>query len=226
VIAGFSAVVGINSTFLFPYTLLARRWGPEHRGLSRFDLITGTFLPFCLITSLIIIAVGSTIYDPQVADPSRMSPMQAAAVFQAAGLSLFVSRLVFGLGIIAMALSTLTVHMLMSGFAACELLGIEPGGWKYKLACLFPVPGFTGVILWKYMGPWIAVPTSAVCGLLLPFAYVIFIILHNKKSYLGSAKPVGIKMLLWNLLMITALLISVASAAYYLYSNFLRQAFA
>lgn len=219
VIAAFSAVVGINSTFLFPYTLLARRWGPEHRGLSRFDLITGTFLPFCLITSLIIIAAGSTIYDPEV---TEISPVQAAAVFQASGLSLFVSRLVFGLGIIAMALSTLTVHMLMSGFAACELLGIDPGGWKYKLACLFPIPGFTGVILWKYMGPWIAVPASAVCGLLLPFAYVIFIILHNKKDYLGSAKPVGIKLLAWNLLMITALIISVASAAYYLYSNFLR----
>jgi hypothetical protein len=222
VIAAFSAVVGINSTFLFPYTLLARRWGPEHRGLSRFDLITGTFLPFCLITSLIIIAAGSTIYDPQVADPSRMSPMQAAAVFQAVGLSLFVSRLVFGLGIIAMALSTLTVHMLMSGFAACELLSIAPGGWKYKLACLFPVPGFTGVILWKYMGPWIAIPTSALCGLLLPFAYVIFIILQNKKSYLGAAKPVGAGLLIWNVLMITALLTSCASAGYYLYSNLLR----
>ncbi len=222
VIAAFSAVVGINSTFLFPYTLLARRWGPEHRGLSRFDLITGTFLPFCLITSLIIIAAGSTIYDPQVADPSRMSPMQAAAVFQAVGLSLFVSRLVFGLGIIAMALSTLTVHMLMSGFAACELLSIAPGGWKYKLACLFPVPGFTGVILWKYMGPWIAIPTSALCGLLLPFAYVIFIILQNKKSYLGAAKPVGAGLLIWNVLMITALLTSFASAGYYLYSNLLR----
>jgi hypothetical protein len=130
--------------------------------------------------------------------------------------------MVFGLGIIGMALSTLTVHMLMSGFAACELLGIEPGGWKYRLACLFPIPGFTGVILWKYMGPWIAVPTSAVCGLLLPFAYIVFILLNNKKAYLGAARPVGAKALLWNLAMIAALITSVASAAYYLYSNLFR----
>jgi len=41
VMAAFAAVVGINSTFIFPYTLLARGWGKEHRGLSRFDLITG-----------------------------------------------------------------------------------------------------------------------------------------------------------------------------------------
>ncbi|MHC4637337.1 MAG: divalent metal cation transporter [Planctomycetota bacterium] len=222
VVAAFSAVVGINSTFLYPYTLMARGWTKEHRGLSQFDLITGTFLPFCIVTSLVIIAAGCTIYDPKVTDPAMMSPVQAAKVFQAAGLSLFVSRLVFGLGIIAMALSTITVHMLMSGFAACELLGVEPGGWKYKLACLFPVPGFTGVILWKYIGPWIAVPASAICGLILPFAYIIFIVLQNKKEYLGSAKPVGIRSLVWNALMIIALLTSVASAAYYLYSKIIK----
>jgi Mn2+/Fe2+ NRAMP family transporter len=222
VMAAFSAVVGINSTFLFPYTLLARGWGREHRGLSRFDLITGTLLPFCLVTSLIVIAAGSTIYDPDVLDPVRLTPVQAARIFEAAGLSAWLSRVVFGLGIVGMSLSTLTVHMLMSGFAACELLGIEPGGWRYRLACLFPVPGFAGVILWKYMGPWIAIPASAMCGLLLPFAYLIFITLHNKKSYLGSDTPVGMKALLWNSLMILTLLISVASAGYYLYSNLLQ----
>jgi len=222
VAAAFSAVVGINSTFLFPYTLLARGWRKEHRRLSRFDLVTGTFLPFCVITSLIVIAAGSTIYSPEVSDPARISPVEAARIFEGAGLSILVSRMVFGLGIIGMALSTLTVHMLMSGFAACELLGIEAGGWKYRLACLFPVPGFTGVILWRYMGPWIAVPASAVCGLLLPFAYIIFIVLNNKKGYLGAAKPVGVRALVWNVAMIAALVTSVASAAYYLYSNLLR----
>lgn len=31
VMAAFSAATGINATFLFPYTLLARGWGKEHR---------------------------------------------------------------------------------------------------------------------------------------------------------------------------------------------------
>ncbi len=222
VAAAFSAVVGINSTFLLPYTLLARGWRSQHRGLSRFDLVAGMFLPFCLITSLVIIAAGSTIYNPDAPNPTRITPIQAARILEAAGLGTLLARIVFGLGIIGMALSTVTVHMLMSGFAACELLGIEPGGWKYRLACLFPVPGFTGVILWKYMGPWVAVPASAVCGLLLPFAYVIFIVLNNKKAYLGDAKPTGTKALLWNLAMVAAVITSVVSAAYYLYSNLLR----
>ncbi|MFC1636313.1 divalent metal cation transporter [Planctomycetota bacterium] len=219
VMAAFAAVVGINSTFIFPYTLLARGWGKEHRGLARFDLITGMLLPFCIITSLIIIAAGCTIYDPTNVDPSRLSPMEAARVFQSAGLGIFFSRIVFGLGIIGMALSSITVHMLTCGFAACELFGVEPGGWRYKLACLLPIPGVSGVILWKYMGPWVAVPTSAVCGLLLPLAYIIFLILNNNKRYLGSDKFAGARAVLWNFGMFAALLASIASACYYIYSH-------
>lgn len=219
VMAAFAAVVGINSTFIFPYTLLARGWGKEHCGLSRFDLITGMLLPFCLITSLIVIAAGCTIYDPTTTDPSRLSPIEAAAVLQSAGLSVFFSRIVFGLGIIGMTLTSITVHMLTCGFAACELFGVEPGGWRYKLACLLPIPGVSGVILWKYMGPWIAVPTSAICGLLLPLAYTIFFILNNSKQYLGPDKFTGPKAVVWNLGMLIALLASVASVCYYVYSH-------
>ncbi|MBN1846155.1 MAG: hypothetical protein JW810_10765, partial [Sedimentisphaerales bacterium] len=58
----FSAAVGINMTFLFPYTLLARGWGREHRGLSRFDLFSGMLVPYCLATMLMVIAAGGTIY--------------------------------------------------------------------------------------------------------------------------------------------------------------------
>jgi len=220
VMAAFGAAVGINSTFLFPYTLLARGWGKSHLALSRFDLITGTLIPFCLITSLIVIAAGSTIYDPTATEPTRLTPVDAAKIFESAGLGVFLSRIVFGLGIIGMALSTLTVHMLMCGFAACELLKIEPSGWKYKLACLLPIPGVSGVIIWKYMGPWIAVSTSAICGLLLPFAYVIFLILQNNRSFLGSACPTGLKALAWNVSLSLALLVSLASAGYFLYAQF------
>lgn len=219
VMAAFAAVVGINSTFIFPYTLLARGWGREHRGLSRFDLITGMMLPFCIITSLIIIAAGCTIYNPQTTDPSKLSPMEAAEVLQSAGLGVFFSRIVFGLGIIGMTLSSITVHMLTCGFAACELFGVEPGGWRYKLACLLPIPGVSGVVLWKYVGPWVAVPTSAVCGLLLPLAYVIFFILNNSKNYLGPDKFTGSKAVMWNLGMLIALLTSIASVCYYIHAH-------
>ena len=219
----FSAAVGINATFLLPYSLLARGWGREHRSLSAFDLITGTLLPFCIITSLIIIAAGCTIYNPQefASGATSLSPTRAAAMFETAGLGRFFSRIVFGMGVLGMTLSTITIHMLVCGFVACEIFNIKPGSWGHRLACLIPVPGVTGAILWKYMGPWIAVPTSAVCGLLLPMIYTGFFILNNSKKYLGADKPKGTKAVFWNLVMLIAIVVSIGSVCYYFYLHIL-----
>jgi manganese transport protein len=220
VMAAFSAATGINATFLFPYTLLARGWGKEHRGLSRFDLITGMLLPFCIATSLMVIATGCTIYNPvQFASGStKLSPIEAAAMLESAGLSMFFSRIIFGLGILGMALSSITMHMIISGFAVCEVFGIEPGGWRYRLACLLPAPAVIGVVLWKYIGTWIAIPTSAICGLMLPIAFIAFFILNNSKKYLGEDKPRGIKAVVWNIAMLISISATVASIIYYLAS--------
>ena len=222
--AAFGAAVGINMTFLFPYSYLARGWGKEHRGLARFDLITGMLIPYVLATSLLVITAGCTIYNSGffTSGSTRLTPMQAATMIQSAGLPMFFARIVFGLGIISMAMNAITMHMLVSGFAACELFGVEPGGWKYRLACLTPTPGVLGVILWKYMGPWIAVPASAVAGLMLPIAYIGFFILNNNSEYLGKDKPRGTKAAVWNIGMLLAIGVSLTSVGYYLYSVFSR----
>ena len=222
VMAAFSAAVGINMTFLFPYTLLARGWGKEQRNLSQFDLLTGTLIPYCLATSLMIIATGCTIYNPETFafGSTRLNPIQAAEMLQAAGLNIFFSRIVFGLGILGMTLSTITLQMLVSGFAVCELCGIEPSGWRYRLACLIPLPGLAGVVIWQYMGPWIAVVVSAISGLFLPIAYVGFFILNNSRKYLEDEKPAGKKAVIWNTGMLVAIMVSIASGCYFLYIHF------
>jgi len=51
------AAVGINMTFLYPYSLLKKGWGKEHKKLARWDLGMTMFLPFTLVTSLVIIAM-------------------------------------------------------------------------------------------------------------------------------------------------------------------------
>ncbi|HUV42179.1 MAG TPA: divalent metal cation transporter [Sedimentisphaerales bacterium] len=221
-IGAFAAAVGLNMTFLFPYTLLARGWGREHRGLARFDLMSGMLVPYVLATSLMVIATGCTIYDPQrfATGGTMLSPTLAASMLESAGLSVFFSRVVFGLGILGMALSTITLQMLVCGFAACEVFGVEPGGRWYKLGCLIPAPGVLGVVLWKYMGPWIAVPASAICGVALPIAYIAFFLLNNSKKFLQSDRPVGGKGIAWNAVMLTAIVFSIAAACYYLYSFF------
>ena len=109
--------------------------------------------------------------------------------------------------------------MVVCGFAACEIFGFEAGGWKYKLSCMIPSIGVFGVILWKYIGPWIAVPTSAVAGIMLPIAYIGFFILNNNKKFLEKNKPVGVKALLWNIGMLIAIAIAIINIVYFLTSR-------
>jgi hypothetical protein len=222
IMAAFGASVGINATFIFGYTILARGWGKQHVGLSRFDLITGMLIPFSVVVSLMVIATGCTIYDPEkfASGAMSLSPIQAASMLESAGLSLFFSRIIFGLGIIGMALSSITMHMLTCGFVFCELFRIEPETWKYRLACLVPAPAMVGVILWQYIGPWIAVVTSAICGIMLPIAFIGFFILNNSSRYLGENKPKGTKALIWNIVMIISIVVTIASIVYYLNSVF------
>jgi len=215
VMAAFSAAVGINMTFLFGYTLLARGWGKEHRTLAKFDLIAGMLIPYTLVTSLIIIAAGCTIYGTGIS-PNEITPANAGTMIGAAGVGPFVGRIIFGCGILGMALSTITLHMLVSGFAVCEIFGIEVGGWKYRLACLVPAPAFLGVILWKSMGTWIALPTSAFCLILLPIPYVGWFILQNSARYLGDERPSGVRRLAWNGAMLFTLIVTFSSVAFLL----------
>ena len=51
-----ATAVGINMTFLLPYSMLKRGWDKNFRGLAIFDLSTGMFIPFILATSCVVIA--------------------------------------------------------------------------------------------------------------------------------------------------------------------------
>ncbi len=54
-----ATAVGINMTFLLPYSMLKRGWDKDFRGLAIFDLSTGLFVPFILATSCVVIASAS-----------------------------------------------------------------------------------------------------------------------------------------------------------------------
>ncbi|MCK7482996.1 MAG: divalent metal cation transporter [Candidatus Moduliflexus flocculans] len=62
VLGALGAAVGVNMTFLYPYTLLARGWGREHRGLKNFDLAVSMFAPFVLTTGLVVVACANTLH--------------------------------------------------------------------------------------------------------------------------------------------------------------------
>jgi Mn2+/Fe2+ NRAMP family transporter len=62
IITAFGTAVGINMTFLFPYSMLRRKWGQKHRGLAIFDLSIGLIVPFVLATSCIVIAAAAAFH--------------------------------------------------------------------------------------------------------------------------------------------------------------------
>lgn len=267
-IAAAATAVGINMTFLLPYSMLRKGWGRHHRGLAIFDLGTGLLIPFTIATSCVVIAAASQFHthaDPElVASPalaaengSYLSTLDASvqarldgAAYEAAsvrkelreevGEEAFLARIaatpevdrqlsamlqkrdawslagalepmtgrtvaqvVFGVGVLGMAVSTVIILMLISGFAFCEAFGKEPRGSAHRAGAM--VAGLVGVLgpyIWKGDAKfYLAVPTSNFGMALLPIAYWTFFLMMNSRSLLGDALPTGGRRVAWNVLM-------------------------
>ncbi|MCG3125488.1 MAG: Divalent metal cation transporter MntH [Phycisphaerae bacterium] len=192
VVSGLAAAVGVNMTFLYPYSLLSRGWGREHRRLARFDLWSGMFVPYVLATSLMLIATANTIYLDPSFKAASLSPIEASRIL-AAVIGPTLGRVIFNLGLLAMALSTISLHMVACGFVCSELFGWKIGDWRYRLAMLLPTPGVLGTVFWAKMAVWVAVPTNIICGFLLPLAYLAFVRLQVSRKYLGDDRPRGLR---------------------------------
>ncbi|WP_417391665.1 divalent metal cation transporter [Gimesia sp.] len=263
-----ATAVGINMTFLLPYSMRAKGWDKDFRGLAMFDLSTGLFIPFVLATSCVVIAAASQFHakpaagllgeknaqgkviqaDPGLlgqyyklldariktevpasewkeltSDPGALEQKRAelplperklAAMlvnrdaFQLASsltplAGATVSQLVFGLGVVAMAISTIIILMLINGFVFCEMLGVAPRGMYHRIGCFMPaLTGMTGAYLWKGEAKaWLAVPTSMFGMVLLPIAYATFFFMMNSPQILGDRIPKGGRRVAWNVAM-------------------------
>ena len=264
-----ATAVGINMTFLLPYSMRAKGWDKDFRGLAMFDLSTGLFVPFVLATSCVVIAAASQFHakpaagllgeknaegqvvqadpgllgqynklldarlqkelpvaeweelkeDPKVLEQKRNElPLPertlaamlvnrdafqlAAALKPLAGAT--VSQVVFGLGVVAMAISTIIILMLINGFVFCEMLGVEPRGTFHRIGCYMPaLTGIAGPFIWgdSNAKAWLAVPTSMFGMVLLPIAYATFFFMMNSPKILGDRIPQGGKRIAWNLAM-------------------------
>lgn len=213
--AALGTAVGINMTFVYGYTLLRRGWQRQHRQLARVDIVIGLVIPYFLVTSLISIAAAATLFaGGDQAIQSRLSPAEAGIMFAESGLGDIVGRLVFPLGVLGMAVGSLVMHMLTCGAAAMEMFELEEDSLHYRLACLLPTPAVLGVFLWSSMGPYVILPTSAICGVLLPVAYVGWLVLNNREGYLGADMPTGSRAVLYNSAMTVCILAVVASVLY------------
>jgi Mn2+/Fe2+ NRAMP family transporter len=273
-----AAAVGINMTFLLPYSMLRKGWDKYFRGLAIFDLSTGLFIPFILATGFVVIASASRFHTvaapgfvpdepggivtaepaqnlvgpynnllaqrlkseigekafaqlPEAEKKQRIETLPYADKKMAAMLvkrdnfnlaealapltGNFLAQFVFGLGVVGMGIGAATVLMTINGLCLCELLNKPPKGWTQRIGSLMVSVGALGAIFWDKPAPWLAMPTSVFCIILLPIAYFAFLLLMNQKSMLGDNMPRGSKRAVWNILMAisvcTATLVSIWS---------------
>ena len=214
IMAALGTAVGINMTFVYGYTLLHRGWGPAHRELSRYDIVLGLVIPYILVTSLISIAAAGAFYGSDLDIAGKLSPAQASTMFAEAGLGEVTGRLIFAFGVLGMAVGSLVMHMLCCGAAAAEMFGWSHDSRKYRLALLLPTPAVLGVFVWSTMGAYVVLPTSAICGFLLPIAYIGWLLLNNREDYLGAEMPRGGRATLFNAAMVACILLVLASVTY------------
>lgn len=206
------AAVGINMTFLYPYSLLAKGWGKSHKTLSRWDLGMSMFLPFVLVTSLVIVAMAvSGIYNPaQEYVHQKMQPLEASVGLQKV-MGKNLGRIVLDLGFIGMTCGAISTHMVVCGFTFCEMFGLEYTKWRYRMFTLVPAIGILGVVTQAPI--WFPIFASAICFTMLPIAYVMFLLLNNRRSYIGDAAPRGIRGAVFNMVLLIALIVATVGAA-------------
>ena len=109
---------------------------------------------------------------------------------------------IFGFGVLAMAISTMLVHMMMNGYAISEALGNPKNKKYYIIGALIPaILGLCSPVLWTgSIKTALVIPASVIATIFLPIAYLTFILLMNKKSVMGQDIPRN--RLLVNVLMI------------------------
>lgn len=271
-----AAAVGINMTFLLPYNLLSRGWNRDFRGLSIFDLCTGTFIPFILATGCVVIASATQFhaklpegfqvteteiivpealqerYDELLAkrqdessrstydlpESPQLAEKKLAAVLvkrdtghlassleklfsdESGGSGRFFSDIVFGIGVMGMTLSSISLMMVISGLIVCEVLNVPTKGWAFRLGCLISATGVLWPLVWQGDAKaWLTVRAGVIGSMLLPIAYLTFLWMMNKKSLMGDSMPQGFSRVVWNTLMSMAALAATAAGVSAIYKK-------
>jgi hypothetical protein len=126
-----------------------------------------------------------------------------------------VAHLIFGIGVLGMALSTISVCMVISGFVVCEMFKFPHGGIQFKLGTLLASTGVLWPVLWTGSSKaYLAVPAFVFGYTLIPVAFLAFFLMMNSRKLLGDSLPSGRSRFTWNVLMgITLLVTGTASIA-------------
>lgn len=216
IVGGLAAAVGINMVFLYPYSLLNKNWGKEHKELAYFDLMIGMVIPFLIGTTFMVIAVANTLGPDAgfvggdvVRDVRSVVPALGPTFGDFLGgnerLGNALALLLVGGGMAAIGFSTIITHMLASGFIGCEMFGFRYQGRAKWWFSLLPAVGVIGVLI--NFPFFAAITASTLAAPLLPVAVICFAILLNKKAYMGDETPRGGTRVVWNVMLALSVII-------------------
>lgn len=214
-VAALAAAVGINMIFLYPYSLLNKEWGPEHKELAYFDLVSGMMVPFLVATGFMTVAVANTIGPEGAALGESVKDMREILPVLSGTLGGSGASFIIGLGMFAVGFSTIITHMLACGFIGCELFGLDAKDPRKFLFALAPAVGVVGVMI-KFPF-WAAVTASVMAAPLMPITVLGFLILLNLKSFMGANTPHGAKGLFHNAMLLTSICVLSIGAYFSLY---------
>jgi len=116
------------------------------------------------------------------------------------------AQLVFGIGVIGMTLSSMSLIFLISGWLVCEMFGKPLDSKLFYVGTLCGSTGLLWPLLWgkddvKF---WLAITASVAAFILLPIAYWAFFLMMNSRTVLGDAMPTGTRRWCWNTVMVVA----------------------
>ncbi len=131
-----------------------------------------------------------------------------------------IAQIVFGIGVLGMAVSTIIILMLINGFTLCEMFN-RPNhrGFHFLGNLIAGIGGFLGPLyFWANASSKaaLAIPASVIGGAMIPIAYFTFLLLMNSSSLLGESRPRGARAVRWNLLMAVATLIATGGSIWVL----------
>lgn len=134
-------------------------------------------------------------------------------------LGVMFGHIIFGIGVIGMAISSITLMMIISGMVVCEIFGQPYSKGLFRVGAVIPGIGVLGSFFWDQALFWLAIPTSVITLMLLPIAYITFMLMMNNKALMGKHMPTGRNRTIWNMLMILAVTLITTASVYMLWTR-------
>ncbi len=104
----------------------------------------------------------------------------------------------------------MTLEMLICGFVLSEMLGFELQKRTFRATTMIANVGILGAF---YSLPfWLPVIAGSLNVIMMPVAFICFFILQNRRDYLGDAVNHGVKGMIWNIGIVTAIVIMAVGA--------------